>query len=330
MSIPRWASGVARAPSAHNTQPWRLRLLADGGAEVHFDPARTIPNADPSARDLWLGIGAAVEAGRLAAAVDGLGLTWEPMRSADVTLLGRLVPAGAADHHDAQLGTHLDERRTGRGAHLEEPLPPGLANVLRDEADRAGLGLAMVTGPELLRRLGRLARTATATGYADPAMHAELWRWLRLDPAEATSADGLTAQALELRGASLAIARAALPPDRMRMLARAGAHRLLTMEAEMTVRRSASVWCLTGPPRMRRDAVIEAGRTLLRLWLHAAPADCSTHPISALIDTRRTARPTLACFGLSGTPLSVFRLGRTERAPARSGRLPMQEIVEEG
>ena len=69
--IPRGWKGREVAPSAHNTQPWRFAPLADGRVAVRWDPARALPVSDPTSRDLFLGLGAAVESARLRAAAAG-------------------------------------------------------------------------------------------------------------------------------------------------------------------------------------------------------------------------------------------------------------------
>ena len=50
---------ASRAPSVHNTQPWRWRV---DGASLHLysDAGRQLPNIDPDGRDLMLSCGAAL------------------------------------------------------------------------------------------------------------------------------------------------------------------------------------------------------------------------------------------------------------------------------
>ncbi|WP_372495565.1 hypothetical protein [Saccharopolyspora soli] len=84
------------APSLHNSQPWRFRLLPDL-IELHADPARRLPAADPEDRELRLGCGAALFNLRLALEHAGI-------RPA-VTLLPRLAaePALAEVRSDGQV-----------------------------------------------------------------------------------------------------------------------------------------------------------------------------------------------------------------------------------
>jgi hypothetical protein len=55
-----WLEGARGAPSAHNTQPWRFAPMPTEEVQVRWHPERTLPNSDPTGRDLYLSLGAAV------------------------------------------------------------------------------------------------------------------------------------------------------------------------------------------------------------------------------------------------------------------------------
>ena len=70
-----------RAPSLHNSQPWRWRL--DGTtAYLYLDSTRRLPATDPHARELVISCGAALHHLQvaLAAAVERLGCAGCPIR----------------------------------------------------------------------------------------------------------------------------------------------------------------------------------------------------------------------------------------------------------
>lgn len=50
---------ASRAPSVHNTQPWRW-LVGEESLHLYSDPSRQLPNTDPDGRDLILSCGAAL------------------------------------------------------------------------------------------------------------------------------------------------------------------------------------------------------------------------------------------------------------------------------
>ncbi|MDX3805186.1 MAG: nitroreductase family protein, partial [Bosea sp. (in: a-proteobacteria)] len=60
------------APSAHNTQPTRWRLLGDDALLLLEDVTRRLPVADPSGHDVRLSHGAAIEGMSLALGRRGL------------------------------------------------------------------------------------------------------------------------------------------------------------------------------------------------------------------------------------------------------------------
>src|SRR5258706_15552931 len=64
-------TAAARAPSLHNTQPWRFRLTPDT-IELFADPARALGVVDPDGVELRIACGAALFNLRLALA--GLGV----------------------------------------------------------------------------------------------------------------------------------------------------------------------------------------------------------------------------------------------------------------
>jgi hypothetical protein len=198
---------------------------------------------------------------------------------------------------------------------------------LVEEAARLGRGLYVADDPGMIRWLATLAGRATAALFADEAVHAELWTWLRLDPRDpAYRRDGLTADCLGLSGPALWLVRRTMPPARMRWLSRVGLHHLLASDTARVARRSAAICLLTTPVR-NRAALVDTGRVLLRLWLLAADAGLVTHPLSALLDCSETAGPTAAAFGVALTPgAAVFRLGYAAPAP-RAPRLPLDELL---
>ncbi|MBO0790091.1 MAG: hypothetical protein J2P36_03970 [Ktedonobacteraceae bacterium] len=332
-----WLEGARQAPSAHNTQPWRFRELEDGRIAVSWQPERALPASDPTRRDLYLSLGTAIESAVLGAATAHITLTFGtgpsnvedlPANVEHEQIVGYLQPVQAeVSEEDLLLARSLHTRHTARVPHLPQPVPASTLKGMQEEAQQRGSMLYVLTERHAIRKLAKLARQATAEQFADPAIQEELWHWLRLDPHDpAYRRDGLNAECMNLQGFSLAVARFAMSPVRMRWLSHVGLHHLLALETEWTVRHSTSLCLLTTPSLARQD-VIQAGRTLLRLWLMADQAGLTTHPVSALIDSQSTVVPTLAVFGAQGAmPAAIFRLGVTQPV-ARSHRLPREELV---
>ena len=116
---------ATRAPSVHNTQPWRFRTGPDA-VELWSDPRRKLRN-DPSGREMLISCGAALFGLRLA--VRSLGywpvtqLLPDPAR---LRLLARVSIGAAAPVTglERQMLDAVPHRHTHRGPFAPGPLPP--------------------------------------------------------------------------------------------------------------------------------------------------------------------------------------------------------------
>ena len=136
---------AARAPSVHNTQPWRFRV-GQYAIELYADQRRKL-RVDPVGREMLISCGAALFGLRLA--VRSLGylpvveLLPDPAR---LRLLAR-VRLGAAEPmtgRERQMLEAMPHRHTHRGPFAPGPLPAGLLAGLQHDALAEGATLALV------------------------------------------------------------------------------------------------------------------------------------------------------------------------------------------
>jgi len=90
-----WLECARSASSSYNSQPWHFKVQPEGHIDVGWDAARTLPASDPTGRDLFLGLGAAIESACLRAAAAGKPLAFEPAAGQNDATVGRLVWSGA-------------------------------------------------------------------------------------------------------------------------------------------------------------------------------------------------------------------------------------------
>ena len=82
---------ACRAPSVHNSQPWRWRVVDDATIELYADHRRQLQVSDPPGRNLALSCGAALHHGFVAAQALGLTAAIDLMPSSDdENLLARI------------------------------------------------------------------------------------------------------------------------------------------------------------------------------------------------------------------------------------------------
>ncbi|MDQ2815269.1 MAG: hypothetical protein M3Z75_26355 [Actinomycetota bacterium] len=307
---------AARAPSLHNTQPWRFRELEDA-IELYADHSRQL-RTDPIARELLISCGAALYGLRLA--VRSLGRTPEvelfpeprrrPTEPARFRLLARVRLGGPAPitSDERRMLEAVPHRHTHRGPFEPAPLPAGLLAGLQHDATSEGATLAVVDLDHPGRAWAATMATSSRGQDLDPASQAEIHeiqRWTR--EAGSQARDGVPAHAF---GAQPGRSPGRLPQRDfdlgrgLGMLAAGGP--------------SAATGVLVTADDCEQDW-LRAGQALNRLLLHAASqwvfARLQTQPlqagtIRALIGSR---------LALPGVPqmLLEFGVARTAHPTAR-------------
>src|SRR5215469_16549775 len=147
-------SVAARAPSLHNTQPWKFRPQHDC-IELLADPDRKLTAVDPDGRELMISCGAAVFGLRLGlrklGRLPAVALQPDP---AQPLLLARVWPAGHAARTptEADLIAAVPHRHTHRGPFSPGEVPARLLDSLVIDAAAEGCDLVLITDPQALAR----------------------------------------------------------------------------------------------------------------------------------------------------------------------------------
>jgi len=306
-------AAAARAPSVHNSQPWRFQIGPEA-IELLCDPRRRTWS-DASGREMLISCGAALYGLRLAVrslgfepAVDLL-----PDRSR-LRLLARVRPGRALPMTalEARMVAAVPHRHTHRGPFDPGPLPPGLLPGLQSDAFMEGAELAFVPPGLGFDRLARLAASAAHRGDLDPRARATIRRWTRAAGRQAR--DGIPATAL---AASAAPGLPGRLPQRDFDLGR----NLGLLPAAGAPPAATAVMLTRGD---RRADWLRAGQALYRLLLHAATewvfASLYTQPLEDPV-TRLLIPGQL---GLPGHPQMLLQLGRATTAASTARRPPDQ------
>jgi hypothetical protein len=305
---------AARAPSVHNTQPWRFRV-GSRAVELRCDPGRQL-KTDAAGREMLISCGAALFGLRLAIRSLGVLPVTELLPDpAQPRLLARvgIGAAAPAEEWELRMLSAVPHRHTHRGPFAPGPLPAGLVVGLQHDAVAEGAALALVNGGLSYQRLAGFVTGAARRGDRDPVARAEIRRWTR-GPAS-TARDGVPA-----------LAFTAGPGGRP------GTLRQRDFDLGRGLGRLASggdpppVTAVLLTDRDSRASWLRAGQALQRLLLHAAAgwvfASLYTQPLENAA-TRRLIQSRLA---LPGRPQMVMQLGRAATALA-TARLGPQDLA---
>ncbi|HEV8557654.1 MAG TPA: NAD(P)H nitroreductase [Actinophytocola sp.] len=169
---------ATRAPSVHNTQPWRW-LLGDSTVHLMADWRRHLPVTDPDGRDLLISCGAALH--HLRVGLAALGWAGEVHRipnPADPTHLAALEPRPhVPSEEDIALAAAIPQRRTDRRSFTSWAVPSGHLELMMRRASRAGALLVPVTDARVRNHLVRAIAEAATRQEAGPEYGAELAAW---------------------------------------------------------------------------------------------------------------------------------------------------------
>ena len=179
--IAEWVRAATMAPSMHNTQPWKFRILRDSQViELRADPARMLRHGDPHGRAVHIACGAALFNLRIAVAAGGrepvtrlLPDPAEPLLLATVRLGGPHRPSD--DERD--LWAAIPARHTNRRPFSARHVPPGVLAEMEQAAQLEGAVLDLPGHSETHRLLGVVADAETDL-LADPGYRAELAQWV--------------------------------------------------------------------------------------------------------------------------------------------------------
>lgn len=307
---------ACRAPSVHNTQPWRLVWLGDR-LELHADTRRQLMHADRSGRDLIISCGALLHHLTVASAAAG----WRAS-------IDRLPDPGDADHlatvtftprspssTQQRLATFIEYRTTDRRQVSSWPVPASRLAQLSLLANEHGV---LSTGPlspdakQILFGALPVARKlqTRSEGYLD-----EL-----LAHSRAHSGVGVPASNLLTRDADTAVA------DSFTRFPAGSLENDVSTDSEVD-----ATWIILSTSSDDRLSWLRTGEALSAIWLTCTGAGWSLVPYSQPIEVDAT-RDLIQRAVLDGSscPQLLLRIGwpPLDRTPVpHTQRLATEDVL---
>jgi nitroreductase len=171
---------ATRAPSIHNTQPWRWHAAGDM-LDLYADRSRGLRHADAAGRQLLTSCGMALLFARVALGAAGRQVRWELLPDlADHDHLARLTVGGerSAEPADVELGRAIDTTLPIWSDPVgDRPLPAELRRQLGADAAAEGAWLRWIESAADRSATDALIARANRIRHADPAYLGELRHW---------------------------------------------------------------------------------------------------------------------------------------------------------
>jgi nitroreductase len=293
---------AVRAPSVHNSQPWRWRV---GHHSLHLwaDPDRHLPSADPDRRDLMVSCGAALN--HCAIALAALG--WQPKihRLPNPAEPLHLAAIEVAPHQPAELDVALaaaiPRRRTDRRLFSHWPVPYGDIALMSARAARAGVKLIQVDDVAALKDV---VRQAVRRHAGDDEYLRELTAW----SGRHASVAGVPARNIPL------------PDPASELPGRVFAGSALAQPADATAATENAVVLALGTCDDDELARLRAGEATSLVLLTATALGLASCPITEPLEVSETREAVRAdVFGATEYPQMLLRIGW---APVNADPLP--------
>ncbi|WP_419909330.1 Acg family FMN-binding oxidoreductase [Hoeflea sp.] len=309
------------APNPHNRQPWLVELEGSDTVILHRDAERDLPETDPHARQLTIGLGCFLELMTIAAAQTGHGV------DLDLYPEGENGPVAAARFFEGAsldpLFAHVLQRRSCKEPYSNEAVPADLIDQLTPLAD-------IRTDPKDVAALRELTWQAWETEAFTPRTMQESVDLMRFGKSEINAnPDGIDLGGPFLEALMLA---GMLSREAQSDPSSTGFKEGVKIYKEM-LHATPAYAVLTTPGNERSDQ-IEAGRRWLRLNLTTTALGLSLHPVSQALQEFPEMKPHYDAVHklLADTGHTVQMLGRLGFGPTvpPSPRWPLETRIVDG
>ncbi|HET6937350.1 MAG TPA: hypothetical protein VFI19_02045 [Nocardioides sp.] len=311
----RIAELAQRAPSVHNTQPWRWRGY-NGSLELHADRTRQLTAGDPDGRNLVISCGTVLHHVRVVASALG----WTTMVTdlpdpGRPDLLARVeLSQGTPRPKAAELLETVDRRCTDRRRFTSWPVPDDRLTHLAARATEWGSRALPLTDVSERFRAELLVNRALDLQAANGAVQREQKAWVDHSGGDGVPSTVLPGpQELASHRSSRFITGLRDDPDAVGV---EGSDGLIVVCA----------------PTDDLSAWLRAGEALSAMWLDATADGLSIVPLSQVIEVRETRDALrLEVLGSLAHPLILVRVGwqaiSRSQLP-RTPRRPVDEVLE--
>jgi nitroreductase len=308
---------ATRAPSVHNTQPWRL-VVTDGVVQVRADRTRQLAVIDPVGRQLSMSCGALVHHLVVASRAAGLDVEVELLPDdRDPDLVAR-VAISVGDHEasraDVSAAEAILHRSTHRRRFRDGKVDPTALEALRRVVEDQGVALGFLRDEDRVP-LDALLERAERELLADESYQRELNAWVFDPDREGERDDGIPVQALDG-----GFGRAEDLPGRRFLPGGSSEHLLVAPEHPAAV-------VLTTPGDAHLDWV-RCGMALSALLLEAERHGLVVQPLGQVTDVAAERALLRHELGLVGVPQLVLRVGRAvEAVGLLTPRRPVDRVL---
>jgi nitroreductase len=321
------------APSPHNVQPWRIKIISDHEAELLIDGGRTLPKEDVTGSFIILTMGLFIEAVSLIAANHGLLLDFECVHDPqwyapaivkagkrDLLPFARLKLVESQEKLPSIEESVFSQRRTSRVSLLPQTVPDNVTSALQSLARKWDQRYEQITNHTKIEWILAQNTEALFEDLNSPHYHDEIVEWFRFtDRSSQKHRDGLDYRCMNTSRLSYWLV-ARMPwlmlfPLTRPMLRKTYRKQLGTVPTIGMI--AGKFW--------EPEHAIQSGRFLMHFWLELTKYNLYIHPFGNLVTNKKAAESIRNELGIDGIWL-IFKIGYSSQPP-QSYRLPLEQVL---
>lgn len=316
------------APSPHNVQPWKIKILSETEAELFYDPNRLLPVEDARNRFLLCGFGIFLETMSIAANHSGYETKFEPTnlslsaKGNNAESIGKLtlIKTDRKDTLDREL---IKKRRTSRLPYSSILVPEEVQRELQSVAKQFEHNLTFSTEPSLVKWVIELNKNTMFYDMEEDDTRKEIGSWMRYSFKQAaTNKDGLWTVCMNVSSWLMKIFFDAQWIINLPIIKQVVQKYYIHSTSTPTI-----AW-LQGP-FSNNEEWLNSGHMLARLWLTLTKHDLYLHPFGSIITNSKSHQELVEKFNLDETKeltWLIMRVGYSSEPP-RSMRLSVNDIL---
>jgi hypothetical protein len=317
-----------RAPSPHNVQPWKVRIISETDCDVYIETARTLPKEDTTGSFIISGMVMYVELLRYAAQICHYDLRYELHLDQSVDDAGLQLFAAVTIRPDSTIVPEYEletimRRRTSRLPYAPEPISATDHASLQVLAQNYGQTYGHTTDSQLIERILAQNISALFHDFNAPSYHDEIVSWFRFSNRSSIAhKDGLDFRCMRVPATDYYLSARFPFILQLPIL-----HTIFAKRYRALLGSSPCIAWVSGKFWQPEDSVT-AGKFLLQFWLELTRMGYYLHPFGNLV-TNKPARDAFEAMTGSQDVWFVIRAGKTAEPP-ESYRRPIEDILIEG
>lgn len=302
------------APSTHNTQPWRFRIV---GQTIFLlgDPTRALPVSDPTKRNYYISLGACLYNIRVALAHFGFDGTVTYFPGDDPHIVASILcTKNDRSNVRLELFSAIGNRFTDKLQYLPKQIPHSLRKSIEKASLDPNIDIRVITDEKTKNRIADWVADSTRHIMKRTPFRAELSNWMRHNYTQAF--DGMPANTVGI-GDIQSIAG----PFLMKTV------NLTTGNGDRRLVQTSPVLVILTLKKESPESWVKLGEVYEYILLTATAKNVHNATLTALVESPIASRLARIFLRLPGKPQAFFRLGYSKNPILRSPRIPVSMLL---